>query len=317
MIQVFLGFVLYILINSSIALASNIQSSPLNTDAQAPVQSLGLATKLRSGFTSDKTEFFINYNIGSVWVTNDDIQMDYYQNRVTTGIQWVPADNVQLELRYQYSWAHNNHLDRLVTSFHNAIGLKLDGRDEVKDDSFNVDSDTYDVHYNNFEGDTLESALSLYMQFSIYESVHQALAIGGSLYYNTDSDYAFSSGRFEQNIQLNWSFSKDEHSFYSTLGIVHHSDKIISSELAYKDFTLEGAIGYGYRFLSNNEIIVEYHIYEGALTQSAFSQNVYEATIGYRYYFNSTTLEISGTENLLNMDNSTDIAFTLGLRHYF
>ena len=99
--------------------------------------------------------------------------------------------------------------------------------------------------------------------------------------------------------------------------MVHHADKNIDDDLYFKEFTWEGAIGYGYRFLSNHEIIAEYHLYQGALNQTAFSENVNEATLGYRYYWDNTILEISGTENLFNMDNSTDIAFTLGVRHYF
>ncbi|MCG9787942.1 DUF3187 family protein [Vibrio mediterranei] len=315
--NILIGLAIWTLLGTNYAMAEDIKSSPLKVDAQAPVQSLGLATQLRSGFTNDKTELFATYNFGSVWITSDDIQMDYYQNRITTGVQWSPADKMQLELRYQFAWAHNNHLDSLVKSFHNAAGLKLDGRDEVEDDSFNVDSETYGVHNNNFEGDTLESAVSLYLQYSLYESEHQALAIGGSLYYNNKSDYEFSSGGFEQNLQLNWSYAKGGHSIYSTLGVVHHADKNIDDDLYFKEFTWEGAIGYGYRFLSNHEIIAEYHLYQGALNQTAFSENVNEATLGYRYYWDDTILEISGTENLFNMDNSTDIAFTVGVRHYF
>ncbi|MGR5522827.1 DUF3187 family protein [Vibrio maritimus] len=312
-----IGLAIWTLLASNYALAGQVASSPLKVDAQAPVQSLGLATQLRSGFYSDQTELFATYNLGSVWITSDDIQMDYYQNRVTTGLAWSPVEKLQMELRYQFAWAHNNHLDGLVKSFHNAVGLKLDGRDQVEDDSFNVDSDTYGIHDNDFEGDTLESALSLYLQYTVYQSEHQALAVGGSLYYNGQSDYEFSSGGFEQNLQLNWSYANNGHSLYTTLGVVHHADKNIDDDLYFKKFTWEAAVGYGYRFLSNHEILMQYHLYEGALNQTAFSENINEATLGYRYYWDNTIIEISGTENLFNMDNSTDIAFTLGLRHYF
>lgn len=36
---------------------------------------------------------------------------------------------------------------------------------------------------------------------------------------------------------------------------------------------------------------------------------------GYRYYLDRSAIEFTVIENFLNMDNSTDIAFTLGYRH--
>ncbi|MGV2986277.1 DUF3187 family protein [Vibrio sp. E150_011] len=315
--NVAISLAIWMCLGVSLAHGSDIKSSPLRGDAQAPIQSLGLSTQLRSGFSNDETEVFASYNIGSVWVTGDDFNLDYYQNKMTTGIQWSPAEKWNLELKYQYAWAKNNHLDGLVKSFHNAAGLKLDGRDDVENDSFNIDSNTYDVHNNDFEGDSLESALSLYAQYSLYETKYQALSVGASLYYNNQSDYEFSSAGFDQNLQVNWSYAKGGHSFHSTLGVVHHASKNIDEDLYFKKFTVEGAVGYGYRFLSNHEILAEYHVYQGTLNQTAFSENVNEATLGYRYYFSDTVLELSGTENLFNMDNSTDIAFTLALRHYF
>lgn len=309
--------VLSLLFQSTFILASSISSSPLRVEAQAPLQSLNLATQLRSGFVAKKTEFFATFNTASIWITNDDIDMDYNQNTFTAGLQWTTTEKLNLELRYQIAWARDNHLDKLVKAFHNTFGLKLDGRNSVEDGSFNIDSDTFDIHYNNFESDILENSISLYLQYPLYETNVQALAVGGSIYYNNENNHILSSNGLSQSIQVNWSYLKKSHSFHSTLGVVFYGTKHITNDLYFKSYTWGGGIGYGYQFLPNHEIIAQYTIYEGALNKTEFSKNIYEATLGYRYTWNNSLIELSGTENLLNMDNSTDIAFNLSFRRYY
>lgn len=61
--------------------------------------------------------------------------------------------------------------------------------------------------------------------------------------------------------------------------------------------------------------MLEYHFYEGASeAASALSKASNEMLAGYRYHFSTSVVELILTENVLNMDNSPDVAITLGYR---
>ncbi|MEI8631555.1 DUF3187 family protein [Vibrio sp. PP-XX7] len=82
-----------------------------------------------------------------------------------------------------------------------------------------------------------------------------------------------------------------------------------------KDVDWSAAIGGGYRFNASHEMLLEYHAYEGIFKDDPdLSQTSNEIILGYRYYLPYAAFELSMNENIINMDNTADIAFTAGLR---
>uniref|UniRef100_UPI0004A32423 DUF3187 family protein n=3 Tax=Vibrio parahaemolyticus TaxID=670 RepID=UPI0004A32423 len=76
--------------------------------------------------------------------------------------------------------------------------------------------------------------------------------------------------------------------------------------------------GYRYAPWENHHFIVEYHWYQGSTEGPAeFADASNEIVMGYRYLMGNSALEIMAIENARNMDNSTDIAFTIGYRYLF
>ena len=66
-----------------------------------------------------------------------------------------------------------------------------------------------------------------------------------------------------------------------------------------------------------HEVLVEYHWYQGLLEdEGAFSEASNEVVLGYRLNLGNAMLEASMIENIINMDNSADIAFGLGIRYF-
>ncbi len=81
----------------------------------------------------------------------------------------------------------------------------------------------------------------------------------------------------------------------------------------YKSNALMVGLGYEYR-VGRHGWMLEYHRYEGmAESDDDFSEASNEALLGYRYYLDRSAIEFTVIENFLNMDNSTDIAFTLAI----
>ncbi|GAB7220366.1 DUF3187 family protein [Vibrio comitans] len=309
-------FTLAGLLCSSSSVLANVESTPLRTYAASPYQSTTLSTQLRSAFSTSKTEIFVTSSVASVWAQSNEFQLDYYQNQIMGGFQVPVTSKLSAEVMLQYAWAGNNHLDSLVSGFHDAFNIGQNGRDNVADDQFNISS-PYGRSVHDFEGETMVAALHSYLAYQLFESEHNAISIGGTLYYNHIDDSEFARISFEQGLQLNYSYHKGRHTFFSTLGGTHRKDEVILGSIPVKNITGSFAGGYSLGFAKRYEAIVEYHYYQGMLEDdSAFSEPSKEFILGFRGNFDWASIEFSATENMGNKDNSTDIYFTAGLRFF-
>lgn len=295
---------------------AQVESTPLRTYAASPYQSTSLSTQLRSAFSRNDTEVFVTSAVASVWAQSNDFQLDYYQNQVFTGVQFPLSSKITAELMLQYAWAGNNHLDSLVSGFHNAFGLDQNGRDEAGDDQFNISS-SYGGSVHDFEGQTMAAALHSYISYQFFETEEDALSLGGSLYYNHTDNSDFSNISFEQGLQLNYSHHSGRSTYFATVGATHRKNDVVLGSIPVRNTTVSVAGGYSLAFLKRYEAIVEYHYYQGMLDDdSVFSDPSKEFILGFRGTFDWATVEISATENMGNKDNSTDIYFTAGLRFF-
>jgi hypothetical protein len=291
--------------------------TPMKIYAQAPLHSNTLSTELRSAFAmkEESVELFAAGTIASVWANSDSFNLDYYQNQVITGAQWQLTPKMKAELKYQYNYAGNNGLDSFVHGFHDFFGIGQNGRDEVENDRFNISVPKYGVEINDFEGETLSSALHSYFEYQVFANQYNAISLGASLYFNHVNSGSFKRDSFEQGLQANYSFSYEKHALFSTLGMTFR-DNGFNSSLPYKNSTTAFALGYGYAITPSNHIVTSYHVYEGALDDSGdYSEASHEYVLGYRYLLEKAAFELSVIENAVNMDNSTDIAFTFGVRY--
>ena len=297
--------------------AAAIHSTPLRTYPTSPYQANSLATQLRSAHAPQFTELFANTSISSVWAHSDEFQLDYYQNQATAGAQWRIDDRFSGEVKYQYSWAANNHLDTITIEFHDLFNIGQNGRLEAGKHQFSIESPEYGVSVNDFEDEVMVSALHGYLQYQVYEQGPHALSLGGTLYYNDVDNSPFATTSFEQGLQVNYSMMLGSHAFFSTAGVTHRKENALLGGIPVKNLSVALSSGYGYRFERNHEFLIEYHGFEGVMDDdSEFSSTSHEIVIGYRYYMQNLLIELTSTENVINMDNSADIAFGLGVRYF-
>ena len=201
--------------------------------------------------------------------------------------------------------------------FHSFFGIGQNGRDEAGKHQFHISSDEYGVSLDDFEGEALAKALHWYTQYQLFSSNTSALAIGGSVYYKNVDSGPFKKSAFEQAVQLNYSLARGASSFFASAGVTHNDNNsaLIGTEI--RDLTGAVAFGYGYKFGYFHEVLVEYHWYQGLLEdEGAFSEASNEVVLGYRLNLGNAMLEASMIENIINMDNSADIAFGLGIRYF-
>jgi hypothetical protein len=311
-------FVPTILIGLSSSLANaDTAVTPMKIYAQAPIHSNTLSTELRSAFATQEgnVELFATGTIASVWAHSESFNMDYYQNQVITGAQWQVTSKLKAELKYQYSYAGNNGLDSFVHGFHDFFGIGQNGRDEVDNNQFNISVPKYGVEIDDFEGDTLSSALHSYLEYQVFSNQHNAVSLGASLYFNHVNSGSFKRDSFEQGLQANYSFSYEKHALFSTVGVTFRDNGAVDN-IPYNNSTFAFSAGYGYAITPSHHIVTSYHIYEGSIDDGEdYSEPSNEFVLGYRYLLEKAAFEFSVIENAVNMDNSTDIAFTFGVRY--
>lgn len=293
---------------------------PLKTYAQSPLQSTSMTPLLRNGFSYQPgtVELYTTGTIASVWANTDTYSADYYHNALSVGGFWQLSEKWAIELDYTWRFTANNHLDNLTIGFHDLFGISQNGRDEVDRHSFNISVPQYGVELTDFNRETLGNAFTFYTSYQLWETKNHGLSLGGSLYYNYVGSGPFKTNRFEQAVQLNYSYRSGKHAFYSLLGLSHRNDEEVLAGIPYNELAMAAGISYQYPFTPKHRLLVEYHLYEGAVDAiSELSEPSHEILLGYRYHMKHGAVEISMIENVFNMDNSTDIAFTLGYRHRF
>ncbi|MDX1303079.1 DUF3187 family protein [Photobacterium sp.] len=293
---------------------------PLKTYAQSPLQSNSLTPLLRSGFSNrpGAVELYATGTMASIWAETEDYTADYYQNALTVGGQWQVDERWTIDLDYTWHFAANNHLDNLTTIFHDTFGLSQNGRENVDDHSFDISDPEHGIEIHDFRGETLSNAITLYSGYQLIETDRHGLSVGGALYYNYVSSGPFKNNSFEQSLQANYGYRTGRHRIYTTLGVSHRRGDKALADLPYKKYAFMASVGYQFVLTERHRILLEYHLYEGASeTSSDLSQPSNEVLLGYRYHLNNGAVEVSMIENVFNMDNSADIAFTLGYRHRF
>lgn len=298
--------------------AENINYShygPLRVHAQSPTHAGSLTPLLRSGFAlpEGKKEVYGSATVASVWAETDDYYADYYHNSLNGGIKWQLTEKWMFDTNYKWSFSGDNHLDSVTIWFHDAFGVGQNGRDNTIKDKNQIFSKN-GINQPDLSGDTLTNALNFYLEYQLLSEDNYGLSIGGSLYYNHVNSGPFVDNRFEQALQLNYSYTTGMHHFYSTTGISFRRNDESLSGIDYKDHAVMLSLGYEY-LMERHGWLIELHHYEGLLkTDNDFSKPSHEVFLGYRYYLNNSAIEFTIVENLLNMDNSTDIAFSLGYR---
>ncbi len=295
-------------------------ASPMFVYAQSPIHSNVLSTQLRSAEPNrtGTIEFKSSYTQASIWAHTQAYSLDYYQNQSNIAVQWQASPIWKTELDYRVVTAKDNGLDSFVMGFHDLFGVGQNGRDEVAEDQFTMDFHNAGVHVSDFEGDDLTNAITFYNELLLYSRGPMSLSAGGSLFYNNVRSGQFARTSFEQGVQLNYSYITPRHSFFSTIGLVHRNSDghLVSDErLALENVSASWAVGYEYRWNQRHSFVLESLNYQGWATNDPdFSEPSNEVVVGYRYRLYRLALEALMIENIRNMDNSTDIGFTLGLR---
>ncbi|MDK9740068.1 DUF3187 family protein [Vibrio sp. D404a] len=297
---------------------ANDDYGPLLSYSQSPMHSARHTPTLRSGFPmyEQEIELFASFTAASIWANSDDYHLDYYQNQLHTGLRWQIHEDWQLELNYRWLYAGNNHLDSLIIDFHDFFSIDQAGRDQKDKHEFDIYAPQHGVNISDFSGDTLTSAFTLYSQYQFINTQSHGLSLGVALYKNNVNNGIFKGESFEQSAQVNYSYAFTQQSIYTSFAISHQSDYERENDFPHKSTLLSFMAGYRLELITNHELHLEYRWYEGAENgNTEFSEAANEILFGYRYKSPLGAIELSIIENIVNMDNSTDVGFQIAYRY--
>lgn len=290
-------------------------NQPLYSYAQSPLHSNVLSLQLRDANPQPIGSFELKtaYTQASIWAETNEFMFDYYQNSVDLALSYQVNTIWKSEVAFKRIKAKDNGLDELTKNFHDLFGIGHNGRDEVPQDRFYLSIPNENIEISDFKGETLTRSISSYNELSLYQSNPLSISAGATLYYNDVHDGPFARTSFEQGIQLNTRYSASVYHLYSSLGLVHRNSDV--SETVLVDSAGFVSVGYQYDFNNVHSLLVESHNYKGwATSNTTFAEPSNEVLLGYRYRHSNTAVEAFMTENVRNMDNSTDIAFTIVIR---
>ncbi|WP_114764352.1 DUF3187 family protein [Vibrio rhodolitus] len=296
------------------------QYGPLQTYAQSPFITNGLAPQLRSGFSlpQEQIELSAALTAASIWAKNGLYELDYYQNQLHLGAKWQVSAHWQFELGYRWNYAADNGLDSLTIAFHDWFSIDQNGRDQVDNDRYIIDAPEFGFDERDFRNEMLSQGLYSYLQYQLYQSERHGLSAGLSLYYSDIGSGFFTHSDWEQALQLNYGYLNGNHGFDATISQTFRDTPTNFEQMPYRASNWFVGSSYRYQWLSNHYLVLQLGIYQGISTEEDdFSKVATEVTLGYRYQMEQSALEFSVIENMINADNSTDIAFTFAYRYRY
>ncbi|MFA0413549.1 DUF3187 family protein [Vibrio renipiscarius] len=293
---------------------------PLQTYAQSPFITNGLAPQLRSGFSmpTNESELYAAATIASIWAVNSDYELDYYQNQLQLGGKWQLTSQWQIELGYRWNYAADNHLDTLVTNFHDWFSIDQNGRDQVANHRYVIDMPGYGIEERDFKGELMSQGIYGYLQYQLYQHQNHGLSAGMSVYYSDIGHAIFNHSDWEQSLQLNYGYRNGKHGVDALLSQTFRQTPTNLAHMPYRANNWSAGMSYRYQWLDNHYLVTQVALYEGIADDGTeLSEIATEFTLGYRYQMEKSAIEFSVIENVVNADNSTDIAFTLAYRYRF
>ncbi|WP_269472606.1 DUF3187 family protein [Vibrio taketomensis] len=97
---------------SAFAAVTPVDFGPLQSYAQSPFITNGLAPQVRSGISmaKDDIELYGALTAASVWAKNYAYELDYYQNQFQIGAKWQLNPVWQVDFGYRINYAADNGL---------------------------------------------------------------------------------------------------------------------------------------------------------------------------------------------------------------
>ncbi|MDP2560818.1 DUF3187 family protein [Psychrobium sp. 1_MG-2023] len=289
-------------------------AGPFEIRTQSPIQSLRYSVKIRDPRRENvpHNSYWAYINSASIWTHSDEYSMDYYTSDYQLGWQREWQYGLKTELAFTQRNTNLVKLDQLTLSFHKAFGLSQNGRDRVPKHQYTYWFRDYDINETGFKNNIFSRAVEFYISKNLYQDKTQSLSIGHISHYEEQSGHR--GWDFAGQIDYYYSFN-EYHQLYASLAHSRfHSENFF--KLPLKDELSTLGLSYEYQPTSDRSWVVQYLLNEGATKKlGQLGQLSHELLLGHRWIIDNHQLEVAMIENLINPDNSADIAFSIVYRY--
>ena len=293
---------------------------PLTIRSLSPAQALRLAPIPRSpyGLPKGQTELQLNVAAASIFIEEPGVFfMDYHFTDTRLAINHGFANGWSAELSFNDRRIVNAHLDKITEEFHDLFGIDQNGRTEVEKDDTRILIPEHGVDLGkNAKGEFSQTFGLSVQKVLIDKSVRwPAVAVNFNMSYETLGEGMIEQGSVDYGVQFSVAQKRKASYLYGNISYTYFgSDESLGVPLTDKQFS--GMLGYEIITAPNQAFIVQYLFSDGVVEDLGALEDVsHEIHLGYKWRTQSLLWETGLVENIVNFDNSPDVAFTFGVTY--
>lgn len=293
---------------------------PLTVRSQSPLQALRLVPLPRAPILPrpGQSEFRALSSVSSIWARTDDYTIDAHFLDLRVAVAHGLSEDWAVEFGINERRTVNAGLDHLSVAFHDLFGISQSGRDEVPKNDTHILIPRYGIDFRE------RRALSRFAEATVIHRLRghggpgPAVALAGTLRYEFLDDGPPSDGTVDYGLQLSLAQPVGKRSrIYADLAYVWFGeDNFGAMPLRDSQHTL--MLAYEWRQRDSVGFLFEYLYSQGVGPDlGELDAPSHELVFGLKWLRPSGLWEFALTENIINFNNSPDVAFTVGFSARF
>lgn len=293
---------------------------PLTIRSLSPAQSLRLSPIPRSpyGLPEGQTEFQFNIAAASIFSEQKNLfKLDYHFTDVRFAVNHGFVNDWSVELSFNERRIVNAHLDQLTVEFHNLFGIEQNGRAEVEKNDTAIQFTGQGINLGKESRGKFSQTINVSVQKVLADKSigWPAVAVNLNMSYESLHNGMIEHGAFDYGLQLSVAQKQSNGYVYGNVSFTQFgSDKVLGLALTNHNFT--GMLGYEFTMETDQALMFQYLFSEGVVVNMGqLSKYSHEIHIGYKWRTESYLWEVGFVENIVNFENSPDVAFTFGVTY--
>lgn len=293
---------------------------PLTIRSLSPAQSLRLSPVPRSpyGLPEGQTELQFNIAAASVYSSQENLfVLDYHFTDTRFAINRGFANNWSAEFSINERRIVNAHLDQLTLEFHDLFDIDQNGRDEAVKDGTHIQISEYGINLGKEARGQTSQTVGISVQKVLADKSigWPAIAMNFNISYEMLHDGLIEHGAFDYGVQFSVAQKKNNGYAYANLSYTEFGSKDVLG-MPLTDHQFSGMLGYEFNMEGDKAFILQYLFSEGVVVDiGELSEYSHEIHIGYKWRTESYLFEAGLVENIVNFENSPDVAFTFGVTY--
>lgn len=293
---------------------------PLTIRSLSPAQSLRFSPIPRSpyGLPEHQTELQFNIAVASIFIEEPgQYLMDFHFTDTRLAIRRGFKNNWSAEISFNNRRIINAYLDGPTKDVHDFFGFDQNGREEVEENDSQIFIPSYNIDLGKEIRGSFSKTIGLSIQKVLVDKSVRwpAIAINFNISYETLSNGFIEDGSTDYGVQFSIAQKRSSGYVYGNISFTRFgSDNWGGVPLSEDQFS--GLLGYELTAGANQAFIVQYLFSEGVVEDlGALEEYSHEIHLGYKWRTDSLLWEAGIVENIVNFDNSPDVAFTFGVTY--